>query len=75
MISPSAVEAIEASDTDELLRVVDGLCEARDWHGLMELKDRCHEAVTRGNPTTTPHSFRRNSHTTDRIAPSWMKIS
>ena len=48
MISPRAVEAIESSDTDELLRVVDGLCEAREWNGLVELKDRCREAVTRG---------------------------
>ena len=48
MISPRAVEAIESSDTDELLRVVDGQCEARDWDGLVELKKRCREAVTRG---------------------------
>lgn len=48
MISPRAVEAIESSDTDELLRVVDGLCTAADWEGLEELKLRCREAVGRG---------------------------
>jgi hypothetical protein len=42
-----AIEAIESSDTDELLRVVDGLCAARDWEGLIELRHRCAEAVTR----------------------------
>lgn len=47
MISQRAVDAIEASDTDELIRVVDGLCETGDWDGLAELKQRCAEAVTR----------------------------
>jgi hypothetical protein len=45
---PRAIEAIESSDTDELLRVVDGLCTARDWDRLIELRQRCAEAVTRG---------------------------
>jgi hypothetical protein len=45
---PRAIEAIESSDTDELLRVVDGLCAARDWDRLLELRQRCAEAVTRG---------------------------
>lgn len=48
MISQRAVEAIEASDTDELIRVVDGLCENGEWDGLVELKTRCREAVGRG---------------------------
>ena len=48
LIPSRAVEAIESSDTDELLRVVDGLCEAKEWERLVELKDRCREAVTRG---------------------------
>jgi hypothetical protein len=43
-----AIEALESSDTDELLRVVDGLCSARDWDRLIELRQRCAEAVTRG---------------------------
>lgn len=48
MISRRAVEAIETSDTDELLRVVDGLCSAGEWDGLVELRERCREAVGRG---------------------------
>lgn len=48
MISERAIEAIEQSDTDELLRVVDGLCENSDWAQLVELKERCREAVGRG---------------------------
>ena len=48
MISARAVEAIESSDTDELLRVVDGLCSARTWDDLIELRGRCSEAVSRG---------------------------
>jgi hypothetical protein len=48
MISRRAIEAIEQSDTDELLRVVDGLCSSEDWDGLVELAARCREAVSRG---------------------------
>jgi hypothetical protein len=48
MTWPRAIEAIESSDTDELLRVVDGFCAARDWDRLLELRARCAEAVTRG---------------------------
>jgi hypothetical protein len=43
-----AIEAIESSDTDELLRVVDGLCAARGWDELIDLRHRCAEAVGRG---------------------------
>jgi hypothetical protein len=48
LIDRRAIEAIEASDTDELLRVVDGHCAARDWDTLIELRRRCEEAVLRG---------------------------
>ncbi len=48
MIGPRAVEAIESSDTDELLRVVDGFCAGRAWDDLIELRQRCAEAVARG---------------------------
>ena len=48
MISRRAIDAIEASDTDELLRVVDGLCATTDWEDLVELKQRCRDAVGRG---------------------------
>jgi hypothetical protein len=43
-----ALEAIEASDTDELIRVVDGYCAAKSWDDLVELRARCREAVGRG---------------------------
>lgn len=48
MISERSIEAIESSDTDALLRVIDGLCESAQWDELVELKARCHEAVGRG---------------------------
>lgn len=40
--------AIEASDTDELIRIVDGQVGARSWDDLVELRGRCDEAATRG---------------------------
>lgn len=48
MIGERAARAIESSNTDELIRVVDGHCDARDWDALLELRARCDEAVTRG---------------------------
>ncbi|HJR92522.1 MAG TPA: DUF6183 family protein [Acidimicrobiia bacterium] len=48
MIDERAVRAIESSDTDELVRIVDGHCEARSWEALIELRSRLDEAVTRG---------------------------
>jgi len=48
MISQRAVEAIESSDTDDLIRVVDGYCETAAWDDLVELRVRCREAVGRG---------------------------
>ncbi len=39
---------IESSDTDGLIRRIDGICSAREWDDLVELRDRCLEAVTRG---------------------------
>lgn len=48
MSDTRTVNAIEASDTDELIRIVDGHCKARDWDALVDLRGRCQEAVTRG---------------------------
>ena len=48
MIAARAIEAIESSDTDELLRIVDGLCSSRNWDDLIDLRHRCAEAVSRG---------------------------
>jgi hypothetical protein len=48
VISQRAIDAIEVSDVDELIRVVDGLCENEQWDDLVELKLRCRESVGRG---------------------------
>jgi hypothetical protein len=39
---------IEGSDLDGLIRRIDGLVEAREWDGLVDVRDRCLEAVDRG---------------------------
>ena len=41
-------ELIEGGDLDELVRHVDRLCAARDWEGLVELRDRSRKALERG---------------------------
>jgi hypothetical protein len=48
MISKRALDAIEVSDTDDLLRVIDGYCASKAWNELLELRSRCREAVGRG---------------------------
>ena len=47
-MTPDLQELIEAADLNGLLRAVDGLCSARDWEGLIDLAERCEEAVERG---------------------------
>jgi hypothetical protein len=44
----SLVELVEAADLNALLRAVDGLCASRSWDELLELADRCDEAIERG---------------------------
>ncbi len=39
---------VEIGDVDELLRATDRLVDAREWAGLVELRDRCRRAVERG---------------------------
>lgn len=41
-------DAVERGDLDELTRLVDRLCAARDWDGVVELRDRCRRALERG---------------------------
>lgn len=41
-------ELVELGDLDELTRLVDRLCQAQDWDGLVELRDRCRAALGRG---------------------------
>lgn len=46
--SDRILEAIEATDTDTLLRIIDGFCSNQDWGELIALRQRCAEALTRG---------------------------
>ena len=39
---------VEASDLAGLIRRIDGLVSAREWDGIVELRDRCLDAVDRG---------------------------
>ena len=48
MISKRAIEAIESTDNDDLLRIIDALASNASWDELIELRARCHEAVQRG---------------------------
>ena len=47
-MSDALSEAVTRADLDELLRMVDGLCAARDWSVLMTLRDRCRDAQATG---------------------------
>jgi hypothetical protein len=47
-VSEDLAGLVEIGDLDELLRVTDRLCDARDWDALVELRDRCRRAVDRG---------------------------
>lgn len=40
--------AVERADIVELSRLVDGLADARQWERIIELRERCREAVERG---------------------------
>lgn len=48
MIDDRTRRAVESSDTDELVRIVDGHAAARSWEGMAEVRRRCDEAQTRG---------------------------
>jgi hypothetical protein len=41
-------EAVDRGDLDELVRLVDGLASAREWHRIVDLRDRCRHAMERG---------------------------
>jgi Family of unknown function (DUF6183) len=44
----SLATAVERGDVDDLVRLVDALCASREWERLLELRDRCQQAVERG---------------------------
>lgn len=48
MDSAQLADLVEASDSDGLIRFIDGVCAARDWDGLVETRDRCSAAEIRG---------------------------
>ncbi len=48
MDSSQLADLVEASDSDGLIRFIDGICAARDWSGLLETRDRCRAAESRG---------------------------
>lgn len=42
------VDLVEASDSDGLIRFIDGVCAAREWEALAEIRHRCLQAESRG---------------------------
>jgi hypothetical protein len=50
VVGERLAELVELADPAALLRAVDGLCAARDWAGLVDLRRRLEEAVERGRP-------------------------
>lgn len=44
----SVAELVDLGDLDELLRRIDDLCDAQDWLGVVDLRDRCRIALERG---------------------------
>jgi hypothetical protein len=48
MLDPQITALVDAADINALLKVVDGLCAAREWDHLIELADRCEDAIERG---------------------------
>jgi hypothetical protein len=47
-VGTANAELVEAGDIDELLRHVDRLSAAGDWDALVDLRDRCRQALERG---------------------------
>ena len=47
-MTTSIRDAVEAGDLDELLRIIDALCDRRDWDGLVEVQTRSRAALERG---------------------------
>src|SRR5262249_42789872 len=47
-MAESLSTAVERGDVDALTRLVDALSASREWDRLVELRDRCEQAVARG---------------------------
>jgi hypothetical protein len=48
MLDDRIAQAIERNDLDELLRLIDACCDARDWDALFFLRDRARQALETG---------------------------
>ena len=48
MTDDALTTLIESSDLAGLIRHIDGICSRREWDELIDLRDRCEEAVERG---------------------------
>ncbi|MBT8217808.1 MAG: hypothetical protein HKN74_00760 [Acidimicrobiia bacterium] len=48
MDSARLADLVEASDSDGLIRFIDGVCAAREWDALGEIRHRCVQAESRG---------------------------
>ncbi|MEA2506891.1 MAG: hypothetical protein QOH48_1509 [Actinomycetota bacterium] len=48
MLSSEINALVDAADINALLKVVDGLCAAREWDQLIDLAERCEDAIERG---------------------------
>lgn len=57
MPEDSLTPLIEGSDLAGLVRAVDGICSRREWNDLIELRDRCNEAVERGKQVWAVSQF------------------
>jgi hypothetical protein len=47
-VRSSLAGLVASGDLDALIRAVDGLCSERNWDELLELADRCEEAIENG---------------------------
>jgi hypothetical protein len=47
-VAESIPTAVERGDVDDLVRLVDSLCATREWDSVVELRDRCVQALERG---------------------------
>lgn len=57
MTEDSLAPLIEGSDLAGLIRAIDGICSRREWDELVDLRDRCEEAVTRGKQVWAVSQF------------------
>jgi resuscitation-promoting factor RpfA len=48
MLSSEVIALVDAADINGLLRVVDGLCRGSEWDQLLDLAERCEDAIERG---------------------------